>query len=149
MLIFYCCYGRAHSSVVAAALHLGQLPIRTPRGISKLKYFDQAIAKDIGVPKLMGIDTNENHIFILGCGPARILVKEVLRNILLVRGYTEKEILFVDLQPHLNLCTRLGGFLSRRLGLVFPGRQLAAFGIWCALRDIENCVQQTKRQTNT
>ncbi|MGB3963216.1 MAG: DUF3189 family protein, partial [Tepidanaerobacteraceae bacterium] len=26
MKIFYCCYGSAHSSVVAASIHLGLLP---------------------------------------------------------------------------------------------------------------------------
>lgn len=147
MLIFYCCYGRAHSSVVAAALHLGQLPLQTPSAIARLPYFDQATAEDMGIPKLVGTDTDGNLVFILGRGPARGLVEETLRAVLLARGYTKQDIMFTDLQPHLNFCTRLGGFLSRRLGLVFPGKQLAAFGIWRALSRIETCVQTAKMQT--
>lgn len=144
MLIFYCCYGRAHSSVVAAALHLEQLSVYTPTAISKLQYFDQATAQDMGIPKLVGIDTAGNLVFVLGRGPATILVENTLKSVLLAGGVEEKHILFIDLQPHLNFCTRLGGFLSRRLGFVFLGRQLAAYGIWCALGRIEDCVYQAK-----
>ncbi|NLG87514.1 MAG: DUF3189 family protein [Firmicutes bacterium] len=144
MLIFYCCYGRAHSSVVAAALHLGQLPLKTPTAICKLPYFDRAKAQDIGIPKLVGTDTHGNFVFILGRGPARGSVEATLETVLLACGYRKQDIMFIDLQPYLNFYARLGGFLSRRLGLVFPGKQLAAFGIWRALPQIEECVKTAK-----
>jgi hypothetical protein len=145
VLIFYCCYGRAHSSVTAAALHLGQLSSPRSSAIFNLPYFDQATTYDIGIPKLVGRDLCGNSVFILGCGPAKSLVKEVLRTVLLNHGYTRQDIMFIDLQPHLNFYTRLGGFLSRRLGLVFPGKQLAAFGIWRSLKKIEICVHHAKQ----
>lgn len=100
----------------------------------------------MGIPKYMGTDTQGNQVFVLGRGPAGRLVEETLRSILFAGGFAEEEILFIDLQPHLNFCTRLGGFLSRRLGLIFPGRQLAAVGIWCALNHIERCVQEGRKQ---
>lgn len=146
MLIFYCCYGRAHSSVVAAAIHLEILSPGTPRDIVKLQHFDQATAEDLGVPKLIGTDPDGNQIFILGRGAAGALVEEAIKSIFSLAGIDAHDILFVDLQPHLNFCTRLGGFLSRRLGFVYLGRRLAALGIWRALKRIKECVQQAKVQ---
>ncbi|HBL35289.1 MAG TPA: hypothetical protein DDZ55_00610, partial [Firmicutes bacterium] len=60
MKIIYHCYGRAHSSVVASQLHLGNLPMVGPvtkEAIMAIPEFDLAEAADWGEPYLVGRDT--------------------------------------------------------------------------------------------
>ncbi|HHV56313.1 MAG TPA: DUF3189 family protein [Firmicutes bacterium] len=142
MLIFYCCYGRAHSSVVAAALHLGWLKNTNPSlaEIMALPYFDQATARDFGRPLSVGHDSAGNEVFILGHGPAHALVERALRSAWEECGRREEEFLFVPTETCLTFWTRLGGFLSRRLGLSFPGRWLAAYGMRRSLPCLARCV---------
>ena len=51
MKVIYHCYGRAHSSVIAAYLHLGKLPMQGPvtkEQIMAVPEFDLAEAADWG-----------------------------------------------------------------------------------------------------
>ncbi|MDK2882473.1 MAG: hypothetical protein PWP58_809 [Bacillota bacterium] len=149
MIIFYCCYGRAHSSVAAAALHLGWLNPWDASGedIVRLPYFDRASTKDFGVPLALAQDNQGNQVFILGHGPAGKLVERALRSTLEHCGWPPDEILFVRTDECLNIWTRIGGFLSRRLGLVFAGRTLAAYGIRRSLPCLARCVASVRKKT--
>ena len=67
--VIYHCYGRAHSSVVAAHLHLGNLPMAGPVSIEQLiglAEFDRADPSQWGIPYLMGRDERGNEVYILG-----------------------------------------------------------------------------------
>lgn len=146
MLIFYCCYGRAHSSVAAAALHLGWLKNPRPslQEIMRLPYFDEATSRDFGVPLPVGRDSGGNEVYILGHGPSAKLVERALTSTLELCGWKESQFLVVETAECLNLWTRLGGFLSRRLGLVFPGRILAAAGVRRSLPCLSHCVARAQ-----
>jgi len=78
MRIFYCCYGSTHSSVVAASIHLGLLPIEripTSNEIKRLPYYDKIETSEIGTPFYMGKDEFNSEIFILGMANHRKLKK--------------------------------------------------------------------------
>ncbi|MGQ9779473.1 MAG: DUF3189 family protein [Bacillota bacterium] len=130
-MVFYQCFGRAHTSVVAAAIHLGLLPaeggVPSTAQIMALPYFDRAEKKDFGRPLFLGRDEEGHEIFILGLGGG---FREGLGAIASVFRLAGREgPLIVDTLLGLGILGRLGGGLSRELGLVRLGRPLAAYGV--------------------
>ncbi|SHM07481.1 Protein of unknown function [Caldanaerovirga acetigignens] len=132
MKIFYCCYGSAHSSVVAAAIHLGWLPEdRVPQvqEIENLPHYDKTDSFEIGTPFFMGKDKKGVDVYIIGMTGQRQLVKNAILSFLRHNEIETKDIFFIDTIPLVNLKTKIGGILSRRIGLVTIGRPLTVKGI--------------------
>ncbi|MCG0274700.1 MAG: DUF3189 family protein [Thermosediminibacteraceae bacterium] len=132
MKIFYCCYGSAHSSVVAASIHLGLLPKdRVPKyqEFERLPYYDKTNSLEIGTPFFMGRDEREMEVYIIGMMNQRELIKRAIISFLEQSKVDTKDIIFVDTLPLVNLKTKIGGILSRRIGLVTLGRPLTIRGI--------------------
>ncbi|MGB9809508.1 MAG: DUF3189 family protein, partial [Caldanaerobacter sp.] len=48
---------------------------------------------------------------------------------LTIFGISKKEILVVDALPAIGLTTKIGGFASRRLGIISLGRPITVYGI--------------------
>ncbi|MEW6309206.1 MAG: DUF3189 family protein [Bacillota bacterium] len=131
MKIIYHCWGAAHSSVTAAAIHLGLLPEdRVPSAVEllKLPYFDKQTRAGHGVLHFYGVDQAGNEVFILGRESHAVLVPRIVLGLAAVVGVDPHELRFVDTMPCVNLLMMLGGFLSRSAGLVFPGRSIVTFG---------------------
>lgn len=132
MKVFYYCYGSAHSSVVAAAIHLGYLPTdRIPKDkeFIELPHYDKTCSYEIGKPFYIGDDDGGNQIFIIGMGKERELIKRVIISFLRHNGVDIGQILMINTLRNVNIKTKLGGFLSRKLGLVSLGRPLTIKGI--------------------
>ncbi|TYP54918.1 DUF3189 family protein [Thermosediminibacter litoriperuensis] len=132
MKIFYCCYGSAHSSVVAAAIHLGWLPSdRLPdtEEFKRLPHYDKTNSFEIGYPFFMGRDERGIEVYIIGMTSQRKLVKRAIVSFLEHSGVNTDNLFFIDTLPLVNFKTKVGGILSRRLGLVFLGRPLTIKGI--------------------
>jgi hypothetical protein len=134
LVIIYHCYGGAHSSVVAAAIHLGRLPLPAPSAAAllALPYFDQHTGRQQGRLFFYGTDAHGHKIFILGRARAAAILERTIRAVFQLAGRQER-VLFVDTLPAVNWLMRLGGFLSRRLGWVSLGRPLVAKGTLLAL----------------
>ncbi|KYO66703.1 DUF3189 family protein [Thermovenabulum gondwanense] len=151
MKIFYYCYGSAHSSVVAAAIHTGYLPMdRIPeyKEFIKLPYYDKTKNNEIGTPFFMGKDEFENEIFIIGMTNERELIKKIIISYLKECGIDHNQIYMVGTLQLVNLKTKIGGILSRRLGLVFPGRPLTIKGIQERYFDFVDLVKEVKKKFN-
>lgn len=132
MNIVYYCYGSAHSSVMAAGIHLGRLPMdRVPRAeeIENLPRYDQAKPSEIGTVFYMGQDEYDNPIYIVGMGSHRNLVKRAIISFLEISGVDTSDLILISTLESINFKTRLGGFTSRRLGLVNFGRPLTIKGL--------------------
>jgi len=133
MKIFYYCYGSAHTSVVAASIHLGLLPSNTLPDASyfeRLPHYDKTTSEEIGTPFFMGIDEYNVEIYIIGMTGERELIKNAMVSFLENSGIdTDEELMMVDALQGVNIKTRFGGFASRRLGLVKFGRPLTIKGI--------------------
>jgi len=145
--IFYSCYGSAHSSILASAIHLGKLPAeRRPscREILDLPGFDRMESRNIGTPIFIGRDDRGVEVYAIGFRSGRYLLAQAVTSLLRIYGIPEQEMLLVNSLAYVNLLTRLGGFLSRRLGLVSVGRPLAGFGIWLSYPDFAAMVQKVK-----
>lgn len=148
MDVFYYCYGSAHSSVVAAAIHLGLLPtdkIPCPEEFSALPHYDKTESFEIGTPFFMGKDEFGSNIYIIGMTSERELVKRAIFSFLDHSDINLDSILFVDALKNVNLQTKIGGFLSRRLGLVRLGRPLTIYGIQREYFKFIKLVQDVKK----
>ncbi|MCG0278016.1 MAG: DUF3189 family protein [Thermanaeromonas sp.] len=132
MKIIYHCFGGTHSSVIAAALHLGWLPrSRLPRAdeIKAIPYFDRRRKSEEGHIQFMGRDTAGNEIYAVGKRGMGKLLENFVYDLTCALGLPREELLLVDTTPLVNSLMALGGFLSRRLGLTFLGRPLVVCGV--------------------
>ncbi|HHV72059.1 MAG TPA: DUF3189 family protein [Clostridia bacterium] len=132
MIIVYHCYGSAHSSVIASALHVGLLPTdRVPKlkEILALKYFDKTESKDIGTPLYMGNDLWNNPVYAVGMTYKKEVVKRAIYSLLDMYHLPHDQILCSNALSSAHLFTKIGGILSRRYGLIKVGRPLTALGM--------------------
>ena len=131
MKIIYNCYGGAHSSVTAAAIHLGWLPETRPptaRELLNLPYYDAQKGKDHGRIRFLGFDCLGNEIYVVGKKSLGPYYEKIMRSFITLSEGRQDEYLFVDTMPYVNLWMVIGGFLSRRLGMVVPGRPIVIYG---------------------
>ncbi len=132
MKVIYCCYGSSHSSVVAAAIHLGWLPcdrVPSAREIESVPHYDRTEPAEIGTCFPMGKDECGRDVYIIGMGAAKKIVRNAIESVLEICGLRKGEYLLVDTLPEVGVVTKVGGFLSRALGLIGPGRPLTIWGV--------------------
>ncbi|MEW6545820.1 MAG: DUF3189 family protein [Bacillota bacterium] len=144
--IVYHCFGGAHTSVVAGAIHLGMLPQRpTWRQVATFPLFDRTPTRERGWPLYLGTDEKGRRVYAMGRGRdsrGATLVFDALLRALGLDGQVTSHDTLACAGP----LTKLGGYLSRRLGLVKPGRALAAVGI---TRDLPRLLRVVKQARNS
>ncbi|MGI6485007.1 MAG: DUF3189 family protein [Thermoanaerobacterales bacterium] len=149
MKIFYYCFGSAHSSVVAASIHLGMLPsdrIPSPKEFANLPHYDKTNQYEIGTPFMMGRDEFDSEVFILGMTNERKLVKKAILSFFSICGISTDDIMMIDTLKNVNFKTRIGGYLSRRLGCITLGRPLTIKGIQERYTDFVDLVEKVKER---
>jgi hypothetical protein len=146
MKIYYYCYARAHSSVVAGYIHLNRLPssrIPTIEELMAIREFDKSEGKDWGIPYFLGDDERHNQVYIIGLGKDRPLALQAIYHILNEYG-NPLDYRFFNTLEQIDWVTRIGGFLSRSLGLVAIGRRLSALGIQRSYFGLTKLVKRAK-----
>lgn len=149
MKVIYHCYGSAHSSIIAAAIHLERLPLdRTPKvdEIISLPDFDVSRNDSLGHLYFKGKDKLGNEVYTIGMGSEMALVKNTLNAMIELCGHKTEEFCFAEALPHINRLAKTGGALSRRYGWVKIGRFLAAKGICQSYNELTKFVEQTKKR---
>ncbi|MDQ0337756.1 hypothetical protein J2S00_000526 [Caldalkalibacillus uzonensis] len=147
MNIIYHCYGSAHSSIIAAAIHLGRLPsdrVPSKEEILALPDFDLARNDSLGHIFFKGRDEMGHAVYTAGMGSHHETVKRLLVEMIRLNGYNEESFKFVEALSTINNLAKLGGALSRRYGLVMIGRPLAAMGIRQSYQQLVELVHKTK-----
>ncbi|MEW6031385.1 MAG: DUF3189 family protein [Bacillota bacterium] len=132
MRVFYHCYGSSHTSVVAAALHTGRLdPRRTPtvRELCALPLFDRVQGRDLGTVFPAGRGPDGEEVFVVGFGPGKEVIRRAVVSFLDLKGVDPDDYMLVDALRLAGWLVKVGGTLSRRLGLVSLGRPMAALGM--------------------
>ena len=133
MKIIFSCYGGAHTSIVAAGIHLGYLPKKAKASYKEIlatPYFDQTETANIGIPLYMGQDSYNNEIFVIGMGSYRRQGTELIYQFINeIKGRCRGEVVIINSIALINLEIRVGGFLSRKLGLIALGRSIIIYGI--------------------
>lgn len=148
MKVVYHCYGSAHSSVTAAAIHLGLLPRDHQPTVAELMAvprFDRTLTRELGTPFFIGRDQAQRDVYALGRGSAARYVVNCLESLLLEERMSPMEIVLVNALPTISLVTTVGGTLSRGMGLVWPGRPLALWGVRRCYPRFVRLVRETER----
>ena len=147
MIIVYHCYGGAHSSVTAAAVHLGWLPAeRIPESdeIRSIPYFDRPRAKDHGRLQFMGKDEFNNDIYAIGRRNNSQVIDNIVRGLAEIFKIPKDRLLLVNVMPYVNWKMVVGGFTSRKLGLTVVGRPIIISGIKFSYWKIVSMVNRVK-----
>ncbi len=152
MKIIYHCFGGSHSSILAAALHLGLIEKKRLPSMDEmlaLPYFDKTSKMDFGSIRFMGIDEYKNEVYVLGKKNVGRRYGNILIGVAELLG-KKVEIIFVDCMTRVNLGMKLGGFTSRRIGWVSLGRPVLGRSTRKAFWDLVNLVEITRlRAINT
>ena len=146
--IIYHCYGGAHSSVTAAAIHLGKLvPHKKPTkaDLLRLTLFDRQTQEGHGQIHYYGQDEWDNEVYSLGCRNVGAPIETMLRDVAALLA-VEDEIVFIDTLPCVNIKMRLGGYISRRLGIIALGRPIVLQGTMDAFEHLAQLVEQVKSE---
>ncbi len=144
--IIYHCYGGAHSSVVAAAIHLGQLRVdKVPasKELMALTLFDKQTKEGHGRLHFFGFDEYGDEVYSVGCRNVGYSVTKFLTKIKEILNAGD-EMIFIDTLHCVNLKMRIGGYISRRLGMVKIGRPIVLRGTREAYFELVKLVQQVK-----
>lgn len=144
--IVYHCYGGAHSSVVAAAIHLGKLKLpRLPsaKELMRLSLFDRQTKDGHGQLHFFGFDEFGNQVYSVGCRNAGKSVENILNGVAGILGIQD-DIIFIDTLHCVNMKMRIGGYMSRRLNLIHLGRPIVIKGTQDAFPELAELVRQTK-----
>jgi len=149
MLIIYNCYGGTHSSILASAIHLKELPtdrIPTKQEILNIKYFNNLTYRDMGRLIFHGTDDDGNQVYTIGRGISRALVP-AMQNLAIAlcrdRGFDER-FLFVNCSSTVPPLMTMGGFFSRGLHLDFIGVPLLTAGARQTYYNIAKLVEKSK-----
>jgi hypothetical protein len=146
MKLFYYCYGRAHSSVVAGLIHLNRLPrdrVPNVKEIISASGFDQSDQQDFGIPYFLGEDEQNNEVFIIGFGGVPNLGLQTIYY-LLERMGNPLEWKFYNSLASIGWLTKTGGFISKKLKLSSLGKYLAALGIQKSYLSLVELVKNVK-----
>jgi len=147
MKIIYYCYGGSHSSVTAAAIHLGYLmPDQkpTPDALMRVPLFDRQTDKDYGKFVLLGQDEMGNEVYACGCRSLGSKIEKTLQGVAKITDTPVDDVVFVDTLKGVNNLMRVGGFLSRKLRLVAIGRPIVIKGTLDAFNGFVKIVEDVK-----
>lgn len=146
MKIIYHCFGGSHSSVTAAALHLGLLnkgKLPSPQELLALPYYDKTNDNDFGSIRYMGTDDLGNEVFVMGKKSLGNRFSAILMGVAEILGQKE-QLVVVNCIDHVNWGMKIGGFTSRRLKLATLGRPVLNWGTKKAFVQLVNLVEITR-----
>jgi len=146
MKIIYHCFGGSHSSVTAAALHLGILnkgKVPAPDDLMALPYYDKTNDDDFGSIRFMGTDELGNDVFVMGKKSLGDRFGKLLMGVAEILGQ-EDQLIVVNCMDQVNWSMKVGGFTSRRMRLALLGRPVVTWGTRQAFAHLVNLVEITR-----
>ncbi len=147
MKIIYHDVGGAHSTAMAAAIHLRILPndrVPSTEEIMDIGFFDTMEKKDRGKILYRGKDEFGNEVYTLGRQFNKELVLNAVKDAYTLGGGHLEEVLLIDTMNTVNILMKIGGFSSRRLHLVSFGRPIVLKGSQNSYPDVIKLVEDTK-----
>lgn len=155
MIYIYNDYGGTHTTSLAAAYHLKQLPQSevklTKDEILNVKYFNKLSKQDFGKLIFHGIDDEGHSVYTIGRKRNKYVVPAMKEIILLLQEkfQADEKIVFSNTSPTVPLLMSLGGFFSRGLKIDFIGVPLLVKGAKQCCDNIFRLVENTKRVGST
>lgn len=151
MIYIYNDYGGTHTTSLAAAYHLKQLPqterTLTTEEILNVKYFNQLTKKDFGKLIFHGNDDDGNAVYTIGRKRNQLVVPALKEMTLLLQKkfHFDEKIVFSNTSPTVPIVMSLGGFFSRGLKIDFIGVPLLVKGAKQCCDNIYKLVEHTKQ----
>jgi hypothetical protein len=155
MIYIYNDYGGTHTTSLAAAYHLNQLPQSerklTKEEILNVKYFNKLTHEDFGKLIFHGKDENGDTVYTIGRKRNKFVVPALRELSLLLQEkhqFNEK-IIFSNTSPTVPFAMSIGGFFSRGLKLDFIGVPFLVIGAKQCCDNIYRLVKNTKEMGKT
>lgn len=148
MIVIYHDVGGAHSTAVAANIHINKLPMnRIPnkQEILSLPTFDKIEKEQVGHLVYIGKDEHNAQIYTLSRQRKPNLVISAVTDMYNILHGNTNELIIVDTKPAVNLLMNIGGFTSRRLHWVSFGRPIVTKGTQQAYMDLVDIVKDVKK----
>lgn len=146
MKVIYHCFGGSHSSVTAAALHLGMLnkgKLPAPEDLMALPYYDKTNDNDFGSIRFMGSDEMGNDVYVMGKKSLGDRFSNILMGVAEILEQDD-QLMVINCMHHVNWSMKLGGFTSRRMNLTCLGRPVVSWGTKKAFVHLVNLVEITR-----
>lgn len=118
MIYIYNDYGGTHTTSMAAAYHLKQLPQSerklTTQEILNVKYFNKLTHADFGKLIFHGMDEDGNPVYTIGRKGDKLVVPALKELISVFREkfQFDEKVIFSNTSPTVPLVMTLGGFLQ-------------------------------------
>src|SRR3954462_2679296 len=151
MMYIYNDYGGTHTTSLATAYQLKQLPQSerklTSEEILNVKYFNQLTKEDFGKLIFRGADEDGNSVYTIGRKRKKLVVPALKELTLLLeeKFHFNEKIVFSNTSPTVPIAMSLGGFFSRGLKIDFIGVLLLIIGAKQCCYDILRLVEYTKQ----
>ncbi|WP_040203499.1 DUF3189 family protein [Neobacillus jeddahensis] len=151
MMYIYNDFGGTHTTSLAAAYHLKQLPQSerrlTSEEILNVKYFNQLTKRDFGKLIFRGIDEDGHSVYTIGRKRNKYVVPAMKELTLLLEEKFQfnEQIIFSNTSPTVPIALSLGGFFSRGLKIDFIGVPLLVLGAKQCCDNIFRLVENTKQ----
>ena len=120
---------------------------RQIKDLIALKQFDKQKSADIGKIIFIGTDEKNNHVYVLGRKNHPDIIQNVFHE--LATCFNINNYLLVDVGQYITPFMRIGGFLSRKFGLIQLGRPIVAKGTMLAYPNLCSMVLQVKKNLQT
>ncbi len=149
LIYIYNDFAGTHSTALAAAYHLKQLPQSerklTTEEILNVKFFNQLTNKDFGKLLFHGTDENGNSVYTIGRKRNKLVVPSLkeISLLLIEKFHINEKIIFSNTSPTVPLSMSFGGLFSRKLHIDFIGVPLLVTGAKQSCDTIYRLVQNT------
>jgi hypothetical protein len=110
-----------------------------------LPFFDRITKEHHGCLIFIGTDELGHDVYVLGRGPSAITVERALASGIALVGGDPGSVRFFNTLPTVNWWMRVGGFLSRAVGITVLGRPLVLHGTRKAYPYLVRFVAEAKR----
>lgn len=150
MIYIYNDYGGTHTTSMAAAYHLKQLPQSerklTTEEILNVKFFNKLTHADFGKLIFHGTDEDGNLVYTIGRKRNKLLVPALKEMSLLLQEKFkfDEKIIFSNTSPTVPPAMTLGGFFSRGIKIDFIGVPLLVKGAKQCCDNVFRLVENTK-----
>ncbi|MCH5583691.1 DUF3189 family protein [Shimazuella sp. AN120528] len=155
MIYIYNDYGGTHTTALAAAYHLKQLP-QSERKLSSeeilnVKYFNRLTKDDFGKLIFHGKDEDGNAVYTIGRKRNKLVVPSLKEMILLLQDkfHFSEKIVFSNTSPTVPIAMSFGGFFSRGLKIDSIGVPLLVKGAKQCCDNVYRLVENTKKVGKT
>ncbi|NMM62468.1 DUF3189 family protein [Clostridium sp. P21] len=147
MIVIYHDVGGAHSTAVAANIHINKLPtnrIPSESELLNLPTFDKIEKEQIGRLIYIGEDEFNAKVYTLARKYNPEIVIPAIKDMYSILHESSNGIFIADTKPAVNLLMNIGGYASRKLHFVSLGRPIVTKGAQQAYMDIVNIVKGVK-----